>query len=52
MEVYDSEGNITNNTNTVLNTCKSEFNELYKGYENIVNFIQTSMSMLKQNGLD
>ncbi len=34
MEVYDSEGNITNNTNTVLNTWKSEFNELYKGYQN------------------
>ncbi len=34
MEVYDSEGNITNNTNTVLNTWKSEFNELYKGYKN------------------
>ncbi len=30
MEVYHSEGNITNNTNTVLNTWKSEFNELYK----------------------
>ncbi len=33
MEVYDSESNITNNTNTVLNTWKSEFNELFKGYE-------------------
>ncbi len=34
MEVYDSEGNITNNTNTVLNTWTPEFNELYEGYEN------------------
>ncbi len=33
MEVYDSEGKITNNTICVLNTWKVEFNDLYKRYK-------------------